>query len=183
VTDSALVAGNSYADSLAMSTGFYDPYYRAGAGYWELPVRDVDIRLNIPDLTQPRAGGQQVEYWSRQFQGLVQPVVPNPGGLSPVNGVADTAIVAGRAVSGSQNNLPDQFLNGAVVPTPVPANINNTNLVWSLGSALPTTARPISATRMKPSSTRLPAITTGTTAVTTKSSRVGKSAMVFLRIE
>lgn len=138
VTDSALVAGNSYADSLAMSTGFYDPYYRAGAGYWELPVRDVDIRLNIPDLTQPRAGGQQVEYWSRQFQGLVQPVVPNPGGLTAVNGVADTAIVAGRAVSGSQNNLPDQFNNN--LATPVAANINNTNLVWSLGSALPTTA-------------------------------------------
>ena len=145
VVDSALVAGNSNNDALAMNTSFFDPYYRAVAGFWELPVRDVDIRLNIPDLNQPRVGGIQVEHWVRQYttpSDAPNSYQPAPA-LTPIAGVGHTydLTVALRSAPGSTNNIVSDGSNASASPAAGGTNINNTNLVWGLGvaSTMPTT--------------------------------------------
>jgi hypothetical protein len=141
VTDQALVGGNSDGDTFAMSTGYYDPYYRVVLGFWELPVKDVDIRLNIPDLNQPRAGGMQVEHWVRQYNSILDPNrIVATNGLVALGGVDTSApVVAGRSVAGTTNNIPDSTIN--LAPATVSTDINNTNLVWAMGGVLtmPTT--------------------------------------------
>jgi hypothetical protein len=146
VKDQALVGGNSLGDSFAMSTSYYDPYFRVLVGFWELPVKDVDIRLGIPDLNAPRVGGIVVEYWTRQYVGGLNPIggatVMGPSAtLTPVAGQL-AAVNPFRAVAGTTNNLPSSgFLDGVSSPLIGGTDINNTNLVWSLGAAatLPTT--------------------------------------------
>jgi hypothetical protein len=114
VKDAALVAATG-GDSFAASTGFYDPFFRGL--YWELPVKDVDIRLNIADLRQPRAGGTQVESWVRQD--TTSPALPMLGQAA--------ASVPFRSVPGTTNNLPSG------------TSIAGSNLAWNGPGALPTT--------------------------------------------
>jgi hypothetical protein len=134
VTSSSIVAGNSSGDSFAATTGFYDPYYRFVAGYWELPVESVQVRLNVPDLQAPTVGGLLVESWQRQYVG-VNPVVA-ASGLNAMTGQAYSVALAARAVPGSTNNIPVNSLDGATpAPNTVATDINNTNLVWALGNS------------------------------------------------
>jgi hypothetical protein len=135
VTNSSLVAGNNSGDSFAANTVFYDPYFRAGASLWELPVESAEIRLNVPDLQSPNVGGQLVEKWVRVYD-------PTGGWSSPavVGGVAynSTLAVALRSVGGTTNNLPS-VQNDVSGPGPTNADINNTDLAWGLSGALPIT--------------------------------------------
>lgn len=137
VVDSAMVAGNSAGDSFAASNAFYDPFFRGL--YWELPVKDAEIRLNIPDLQRPRVGGELVERWVRQVNGSASPIGAT-NGLTAMTGEAYNAnlTVQLRSVPGSTNNLPKQANDVLGV---VQTNLGNTNLVWALGdtTTLPTT--------------------------------------------
>jgi hypothetical protein len=121
IVNSSLVAGNSAGDSFAMNTSYYDPYYRILAGYWELPVESAEVRLNIPDLNAPTAGGMIVEQWVRQgiTAGGPVPVATPTLGLAPVAGVAASTQPL-RAVAGTTNNMVDP---------------DRTNLMWALGPA------------------------------------------------
>ena len=116
VTDSALVAGNSANDSFATSTSFYDPYFRT-AGFWELPVKDVDVRMNIPDLHAPRVGGMQVEHWVR----TALTNLPSPTLTAAVGANRGTLAVLLRSAPGTTNNIPNT------------TDINASNLVWAMG--------------------------------------------------
>jgi hypothetical protein len=118
IIDSALVAANSSGDSFSANNSFYDPYFRPVLGYWELPVRDFEVYLNVPDLRSPR-NGLLVERWVRQSGAL-----PSPVGATGEPLAYQTTATVGKHVPGTTRNLTDI----------------NSNLAWGMNGNLPDTA-------------------------------------------